>query len=597
VDPRPPLSGPPSPGSPEQDRLDTWKEIAAYLRRDVRTAQRWEETEDLPVHRHPNAKRGAVFGFKSEIDEWWKHRHPLFQRRELEPKIHTRQSPTFKRLPARVQPFVYVAVSLTVILVFGAAKLLFPPRLKHLSGSPARTFSIGISPIEDLSNNPDDRFLAEGITSDICSHLGQMSAFQVSSVNSPENSNHRGSSSPQSVQQQRLDGLMEGSLSRSGNVIQLAVRIVEPLSGRKLWDDHLESNSRAVLSLQDDIAAHVAQGIAASIVPGDPPPVSISHTVDPMARLSYLKGEYYSHFGDPALLEDAVGYFSRALEQDPSYAPAYSRLADAYSILSSWDLMPARKALATAKLAALRAVKLDPALAQAHASLGHVTERYDWDFPAAERELRAAIDLDPNYARAHQWRGDLLVTLGQFDQGLSEMNKALSMRPASLRIRLDLAEALFLMRKPDAAIRQLRTELDANPKCIPALRDLGDIMAYTMDYTQARNAYVKLATLTGNKSSLAELAVLLKAARGDQSAARTSLRELLRRSRGDGDAEFRAAIVSAEMNYKEGALQALERAYADRSPDLVYLKVHPALASLHPEPRFQSLEKRIGLLP
>ena len=290
-----------------------------------------------------------------------------------------------------------------------------------------------------------------------------------------------------------------------------------------------------------------------------------------------------------------IDYFNRAIAKDPSYAPAYAGLADAYSLLGSIgaDVMSPNEVMPKAKQAALEAVKLDDGLAEGHTSLAYVKLSYDWDLPAAEREFKRAIDLNPGYATAHHWYAHYFLAKAQPERALAEVRRARSLDPLSFSINVGLGWCLYHARRYDEAIEQYRSTLDIDSNFSLAHCALGMAYAQKKLYAQALNEFNKALALPGSRSfALANIARTY-ALSGKPAEARKMVRELEDSARQQYVPAMYIAAVYAALGDADRSIRWIQNAYEERSDYMVYLRTEPAVDSFRSNPRFQHLLKLI----
>ncbi|MGH9729312.1 MAG: TPR end-of-group domain-containing protein [Candidatus Acidiferrales bacterium] len=578
------------------DRLDSWKEIAAHLKRDIRTAQRWEAIEGLPVYRHRHGQHDSVYAYKSEIDHWWANRRPPSaspQKQEDPPHAEVRIQAS---LLGYFRFLAYTVVVAVVVLAAGEARHLF---LKYFAPRPASatsTLPITVLPFTNLSSGLDAN-LAEGMTYDIISDLSKSRTLRV--IGRASAMHFEGSHEPVSriAQQLHSDKVVRGTIARADGRIRIAVQLLDAPTGRVLWTRQFDRDDSDPLSVQADVSRVIATSIGGTLSPDSPPVIPSALSSSPEARLDYLTARDFWNRRDPAAIHQAIEHFTRAIREDPKYAPAYAGLSDSYILSSAWDSVSPTAVLSKAKKTAITAVELNPSLAEAHASLAVVAYRHDWDFQTADREFQEAITLNPSYSRAHQWYGVFLTYMGRFDQAFAQLKQAQSLDPFSPIVQSDIAVAYYLNHQNQEALTRFHAILEANPDFIPALTNLGCIFAASGKYPEARVEFERVAALSGNKSYLEELAPLVSVASGNRSQSRKQIEDILRNWKPNEDADARVAFLYSEMNDKENALRYLGMAYRNRSWSLVLIKVDPTFDFLRSDPRFQSLEKQIGLIP
>ncbi|HEX7961164.1 MAG TPA: winged helix-turn-helix domain-containing protein, partial [Terriglobales bacterium] len=321
--------------------------------------------------------------------------------------------------------------------------------------------SLAVLPLANLSPDSAQDFFADGMTDELISYLMNIEALRVSSRTSVMA--YKGVSRPlrQIARELDVSWIVEGTVLHFGDRVRIAARLIEAATERQVWTETYEKDMRDVLALQSEVASDIARAIRVKLSSPEKARLSQSRPVDPEAYQDYLRGRYFWNNRTTEGLKRAREYFRQAIEKDPTYAPAYSGLADAYAMLGStgYDVMPPKEAMPLAKAAAINALRLDDSLAEAHAALGYVTLVYDWDWPAAEQELRRAIELNPGYATAHQWTGELMMALNRPDDATKAFKRALNLDPLSIPCNLGLGWSYYFSCKDDLAIEQYRRTL------------------------------------------------------------------------------------------------------------------------------------------
>lgn len=586
----------PSPASAQApDRLDSWKEIAAHLKRDIRTAQRWEACEGLPVYRHRHGQHDSVYAYKSEIDHWWASRRPSVsspQKPEQPPHPVERPQTVFL---GYFRFLLYAVVAVILVLAAGEVRHLF---LKYFS-SP-RVSTGGMSPVAVLPfkglSSPQDADLADNMTDDIIGDLSKSRTLRVIGRASAMHFEGSHESVSQIAKQLHSDKVVQGTVARADGRIRIAAQLVDAPTGRILWSRQFDRDDSDSLAVEADVSRVIATSVGSILAPNSPPESPPPQASNRQARLDYLAARDFWNRRDPAAIHQAIEYFSKAIEEDPKYAPAFAGLADSYIMSSAWDSVSPTEVLSKAKLMAIIAVELNPSLAEAHASLAVVAYRHDWDFQTADREFQEAITLNPSYSRAHEWYGVFLAYMGRFDQAFSELTQAQSLDPFAPIIQSDFAVAYYLNHQNQEAVTRLRKILEANPDFIPALTNLGYILAAAGKYPEARVELQRVVALGGNEHYLEELAPLVSEASGNHRQSQKQIEDILRNWKPNEDADARVAFLYSEMGDKENTLRYLEIAYRNRSWLLLLIKEDPTFDFLRSDPRFQSLEKQIGLI-
>ncbi|HEV2489249.1 MAG TPA: hypothetical protein VGT03_05545 [Candidatus Acidoferrales bacterium] len=257
---------PPQPDA-ASDRLDSWKEIGAYLKRDIRTAQRWERAEQLPIHRPADSKRGSVYAFRAEIDDWWRHRYPLWQKGNLQANTPIRERPVRAGLSKHLRYFVYVALTLVVLLVLGAGRMLLSSHMNKAKTHAYVNFTIAVLPFKNLSPNPGDRSLAQGLTHDVITSLAKLAEFHVIPVDVAASPELDELSPVQIARNFHSDAVVESTIMRSGDRIRITIQLIDARSGERTSTNEIVQNPQAVPSLGNDIARLISDSARTSLVP------------------------------------------------------------------------------------------------------------------------------------------------------------------------------------------------------------------------------------------------------------------------------------------------------------------------------------------
>jgi len=399
--------GEPSGEFPPDQRLDSWKEIAVYLKCSERTVRRWEK-EGLPVHRHPHKKKAAIYAYKAEIDGWWRDGHERLKQIEEVPEAGVEEPPVVARAPwwRRLWPLAGLTLAATMLVV-GLMAGRFRERIR--GKIPVAAFhSVAVLPLENLSHDPEQEYFADGMTDALITDLAKIHALRVISRNSIMQYKGNRKAMSQIARELSVDAVVEGTVMRSGDRVRITAQLIEAPKDRHLWAETYEGDLRDVLSLQDQVAKAIATEVKITLTPQEQTRLSAARTVDPAAHQAYLRGLFELHGTTPEAKERAIWYFQQAITHDPNDALAYAGLADAYYSQSTQQKAPL-EVMPKAKAAALRAIELDDSLAETHAALGFIKLAFDWDWPGAEHELRTALELNPNLAVAHVHYGKYLL--------------------------------------------------------------------------------------------------------------------------------------------------------------------------------------------
>ena len=452
--------------------------------------------------------------------------------------------------------------------------------------------SLAVRPLENLSRDPEQEYFADGMTDQLITDLAKISALKVISRTSVMQ--YKGVRKPltQIAKELGVDAVVEGSVERAGDRVRISAQLIDARADQNLWARSYQRDLRDVLALQDDVAEAIANELKTELTTHGQ---LRSRPVDPEAYEDYLKGRFYSSKRAEKELEKSIDYFQHAIEKDPNYAPAYSGMADAYALLGYRGELPSKEALSKGKAAALNAVALDDSLAEAHASLAFIAETLEWDWPAAEREYRRALDLNPSYAAAHNWYAGYLMYLGRFEEGITEANRARELDPLSLAINNALGGRLLLAGRENEAIEQIQKTLEMDPNFAPAHNQLGWAYLKEGKNQEAIAEFQKGVALSGSDPDESIDLGFAYAVAGKKEEAKKILAKLKKKREHSFVSPASLGILCGALGEKDEAFAWLDKAYELRDPQLTYLKVGPKFAPLRSDPRFQNLLRRMGL--
>ncbi len=646
----------PSPtGSAQGERLESWKEIAAYLRREVRTVQRWEKKEGLPVHRHVHDKLGSVYAFKPELDAWAISRRAVvesedaadengFEEIETAEPLHAAVATapaSAASIPATPSPVAQISapsepttaapakphlkpkelvrhpvkslrrpvgVPLGILLVILAvAAYLVWPRLPFGSPVHGGRMMIAVLPFENLSGDSEQEYLPDGLTEEMISQLGRLNpdSLGVIARQSSLQQKHSAKSLREIGKELGVDYILTGNVRLSkgdpNNPSDDRVRIIANLSqvssNTQIWSNSYERKLSDVLDLQSEVAQAIASEIRVTLTPQQRARLTAVRTVNPQAYEAYLKGRYYVNQRAIGGLQRGLSYFQQAAAVDPSYALADVGIADTYNLLGFYSALPPTVAYPKAKEAALKALALDNSLAETHTTLADVRLHYDFDWKGAEEGFRRAIELNPNYSAAHHWYGVLLAISGRSAESEVELKHALQLDPVSLAVACDMSLHALYARNFDGAIEQARKCLELDPAYHMGHVWLGRGYLEKKMYPEAIGEFKRAIEL--QPANLLALSFLGNAyARAGQPAlARKIIRDLDELSRKRYVAPTLTAMIYAGLGENDRVFQFADRALQEHDPLLTRLKVDPIVDPIRSDPRYPALLRRVGLQP
>ena len=452
--------------------------------------------------------------------------------------------------------------------------------------------SIVVLPLVNLSGDPAQEYFADGMTDALITELAQFSSLRVISRTSAMHYKGSHQALPEIGRELNVDAVVEGSVIRSGDRVRITAQLLEARSDRHLWAKAYDRDVREIMSLQQDVANSIVGEIQPKLKAQASATVNRTRQVDPEAYDDYLRGLYFwNKFTEPGMRR-AVEYFEESVKKDPSYALGYAGLAHAYHELAAFA--GPRNFMPKSKEAAERALQLDDTLAEAHAARGWVNWIYDWDWPGADREFQRAIQLNPGQGIIHGMYAQYLDSMGRFEEAFRESQIARELDPVALVLIQGAGDHFLLLRQYDKAIAEFRKALDMDPNFVGAHEDLS--LAYFGKGMKEESITEREqeAMLDGERD-LADAMKIAYARGGYKSALKSQLKhDQRRRSSGVYVSFWDDALMQAELGNKDLALQALEKAFAERDGNMVGLNVDPFWDNIRPDPRFQDLLRRVG---
>ena len=451
--------------------------------------------------------------------------------------------------------------------------------------------SLAVLPFENLSGNSDQDYFADGMTEALITDLGQIQAIRVISRTSVMRYKSTQKPLAQIARELHVDAIVEGSVLRSQDMVQVTARLLYGPTDTQLWSRSYKRDLQNVLALQADVASAIVHGIDLTLTPQEQARLTGNHPVNPRAHEAYLKGRYHWNRGGVQERRMARECFEQAISADPNYAPGYAGLADYYWATSE---LPPQDTISKARQYVLKALQLDNTLAHAHASLGAIRLFGDWDWPLAEKEFKTALEMNPNDAEAHQMYSAYLVSLERFDEALSEVQRAQELDPFSLLTGVSFGWTFYFARRYDQAIAECQKVLDLDQDSAGAHDCLGQSYRIQGRYDQAITESQRAASLSPDDPVRDAGLACTYAAAGMTNKAEVILDKLRQRAKSAYLSHYLLASVSSCLGQPEEVFVALEQAYGMRDPDLTSLKVDPLFDRMGSDPRFQNLLRRVG---
>ena len=447
--------------------------------------------------------------------------------------------------------------------------------------------SVAVLPFVDADATPATQYLSDGIAEQVVNDLSQLSTLRVMAWTTVSRYRQPQSDVRAAGRDLSVKAVLTGRLLREGDHIVLQTELVDVMRGSQLWGKQYEANISEAPKLQRQISQDIASNLRVRLTESEQERIHRHYSASPAAYELYLKGRFFWDKRTKQGLEQAIEYFQQAIASDSNYALAYAGLADSYALLDDWGETAPRDSFPKARAAAEKAIALDDSLAEAHVSLAMVRESYDWDWVGAEQEFKRAIELNPNYATAHQWYGLFLASLGRFQEAELEVRLARKLDPLSPILNMALPEVYTWERRDDDAIAEYKKIIALDPGFRGAYGNLGYLYERKRMYREALEQEQRESTLAGEADFFARLQKVYSTS-GYPALVREELKkELEERASGKYRKAIGIASYYAMLSDEPHALEWLEKAYDERSSGMQYLAVDPQFDAIRPNPRYQ----------
>ncbi len=497
--------------------------------------------------------------------------------------------------------WLWVSLIGIVVLAVGLAAYLYNLRSHAPAPGHAVRPMLAVLPFENLTGDPEQDYFSDGLTEEMISQLGNLDPSHLGVIARTSVMHYKHTEEPldRIGRELGIQYALEGSVRRDANKVRITAQLIQIKDQSHIWAREYDRDLSDLLALQAEIAQEIAAQIQLTL--GDHRRLDTARSSSPgpsgyEAYDLYLKGRFFWNKRTERGFRQAIGYFQQAIAKDPNYSRAYTGLADSYALLGGYNAIPQIESMPKARRAALKALELDPELAEAHTSLALITENFDYDWQTAEKEYRRAIELNPNYATAHHWYAEYLSFQGRFPEALAESERARELDPLSLIIAADHGVILFYARQYDASIAQFRAVKEMEP----AFPRAGMVVAPYIEKRQFAEALAELKNWE-NIYGEGEWSWAWRAFVYGRSGQNAQAQQALAKVREYHHQGFRApdpmlwALIG--VGDRDQAFVWFEKAYSDHSNVLTSLKVNPAFDGLRTDPRFQNLMRRVRLAP
>ena len=540
------------PEGAASQHLDSWKEIAVYLKRGVRTVQRWEKKEGLPVHRHLHKKLGSVYAYTDELDAWWTSCHSPLKQQD---------------------------------------------KPKRPGGRGAHP-SIAVLPFVNMSSDPENEYFSDGLAEELINALSRLPGLQVAARTSAFSFKGSKVSIPHIGKELNVDTVLEGGVRKAGNQLRITAQLTNTADGYHLWSERYDREMEDVFTIQDEITRSIVSTLEVQLLGRQKGGLVRRYTENVQAYNLYLKGRHFSSQRTPEGIGKAIEYFEKATQEDPKYALAYTGLAESYAILGFYSYIPRKEAESKARAALAKVMELDDQLAETHFVQGIIKLHYGIDWPSAEMNFKQAIKSKPDFSLQHGYYGLLLAMLGRAERAIEEAKQTTALDPLSPFINTIAGGIYYMLGDYKAAVRECEKALEIDPYSTIALWMSGLVYDRLSEYERARKIMEHAVNLSKRAPYFVGLLGHIYGKCGMLDHVKELIVELTRRSEQEYVSSFCFLAIYAGLGDKDRILEWLEKTHEEGfAPLLFWVTLKPDLDPLRDDPRFQDLLRRMNLEP
>ena len=485
------------------------------------------------------------------------------------------------------------AIAAAVILASLVALVLM--NNQGAKASPTTKNRLAVLPLKNISNDPNDEYFADGMTEELISSISKIGELNVIARTSTMKYKQTSKDISQIGRELMVGTVLEGSVRKMGNKARISVQLIDASNQENLWAMDYDRELSDIFTIQSEIATNIARELKVRLVKSEKELLDKSLTTNTVAYQEYLIGRHLLNQRTAESIQSALGHFEKSIEEDPNFALPYTQLAYCYTLIgvAGYGSLPHSVVETKAKNAVMRALELDSNLAEAHASLGYIKFRIDWDWAGAEKELKRAIELKPGYATAHEWYALLLGVRVKLDEALSEMQTAYNLDPLSPSVNNGLARVYHFRNDERRALEQIKKTIELEPGYAEAHFTLGMTNIRLKDYKGAEKELKQAIDLSGRRPVMLGMLGRLYVLQGRINDANALLEEMETPPMNNDKLYASSVIKFTEGRYDEAFAQ-FDKLAADKYGIMIYMKVEKAFFNTQ-DPRYDALIKKMGL--
>jgi len=455
--------------------------------------------------------------------------------------------------------------------------------------------SLAVLPFENVSRDPENEYLSDGITGSLINILATVPKLRVMAQSTVFRYKGR-EIDPQAVGRElNVRAVLTGRVMQSGGSLRIGTELVDVATGSQLWGAQFDRKPGDIFVIQDEISSEISGKLRSQLTQAEKKRLTKRHTEDAEAYRLYLQGRHHWNRWTEEGFYKAIGHFQQAAEKDPSYALAHTGIADSYVLLGWNSYLPPKDAFPKGKAAAMTALQLDPDLGEAHTPLAATLWLYDWQWQQAQTEFKRSLELNPTYPTANHWHAESLMTMGHHAEAIAEMKKSQELDPLSLIINVAIGWTYYMARQYDDAIEQLLKTVELDPNYPVTYWILGLLYRITGRHESAISAGEKGVSLSGGSPLMRAALAHTYGKSGMAKEAQQVLDDLTELANHKYVASHFFAGIHIGLGDGDRAIEYLEKSYEEHSHWLIYLHLDPSMDDLRSDPRFQDLLRRVGL--
>lgn len=572
--------------------LDSWKEISDYLERSEKTCRKWEKELGLPIHRLEDSPKARVFAYREELDRWMREKLSVIGNDNSEKTVVLKFQKFFTK-----KSIIIISVVLSLMFIALANSDIFFKKKNGIKNVPQQFSTIAVFPLENINREEGYEYFASGMHDSLITELSKIRALKVISRSTVIRLKDTGMKISKLSKDFNIEFVVKGSVLLAGHKVRITAQLIRTEPEQNIWTEDYVRDLKDVLTLQKEVASAIVHKIKIKLSPEEETYLKISKLVNPKAHELYLRGRFLidTEYTQKSI-QQSIKFFQKSLEIDAGCALAYTGLADAYSLLGNYGFLQPYEAFPKAKEYSIKALEIDETLAEAHAQLGLIKMNWDWDWTGAEKAYKRAIELNPGYSLVYFFYAGYLTAIGQFDKSIETMKKSVELDPLSITTNCFLGVNLYFARRYDEAILILQKNLEIDHDHADTLWFLGLAYEQKKMYQEAITEFKR--SIRFSKDMTANIASLghAYALSGKRSEALKILDNLLELSGQKYVSSYEIAVVYTGLGEQDQALTWFDKAFKQRDGWLAFwIKADPRLDSLHSDPRFISILKKMGL--